>query len=406
MGPKNDQKSSGKAASTSALDDLAKKFTAGLSILGSSVAPPPALHLHEDIAKHYNISEGSSAGLVYCLTKALYNTGGFGSSKVAAASVQLTTKTAGAAAVEEATTSAGASKLISGLNDELFMDLDEDDQLFLVIASNDDIKCFKWLVQLVACEQVRSLSDMNVRNYFASAKIKVTSTKPIIKVLTYAASVMPSIMSSVSMRDAIYDNEFVTYHTSAASSPQLVYRAMEALGSSAEMIYAAEDIVAVKAAIETPWDLQSVKCLSTRCLAISDAVLKIFGSRPEIWYQGSRARASTPAAMMALWEEMFRQYKELMLSSDVIGRTTTIKQLFMECNSKIITAPKRAVVMQEEAVSKLEDVARVAVYKKAEDSIKESVPEEKVTALTDAALTNVGMAKKSTVPVATTSADQ
>jgi len=169
----------------------------------------------------------------------------------------------------------------------------------------------KWVMQLVACEQVRTLNDRNFESYFQSMDSQIVPYK-INEVISFLASRFPPITKMEGWRELLCTSSFVEYHTTACTTPALCVRADECLSFS---IYSENEMAAIRAACEDMTNMSLARNIPNKALVLAYAALDASSLLPSKWYMGQKAKDMFPPATYVKYMRLFK--KAISLDNDV-----------------------------------------------------------------------------------------
>jgi len=143
-----------------------------------------------------------------------------------------------------------------------------------------------WYIILVACTQVRELSDSNLQNFSQMCGAKPLPAR-VKSFLLYWASTQDLLIDSEAARVRFISNKFFEYHTTGSSTPTLCEEAIsEATGLG---MFDDAEILVVQIAREAIHDLDAARTIPSRTLVKVRAVHDAAGTLPDIWYMGQKA---------------------------------------------------------------------------------------------------------------------
>lgn len=165
-----------------------------------------------------------------------------------------------------------------------------------------------WYLILVACTQVRELTDSNLQNFSrmcGSAPIPAR-VKPF---LTYWASQQENLAESEEVRERFEDNKFFEYHTTGSSTPALCIQAIDESGDLG--LFNDLEIEKIHSADDERFDLEAARLIPSITLVKVSAVLEAAGTLPEVWYMGAKAREKFSgkkySALVKFIKEIFKR---------------------------------------------------------------------------------------------------
>jgi len=190
-----------------------------------------------------------------------------------------------------------------------------------VITSSTNAK--KWILDLVGAYQVRALSSDNIISYFQGAGIERINGSSLLSIIAPLSKIIPVIVVDNGARSRMSNIDWVRYHTSATSTPVLVQRAIDFVGNSIPNFWAANTITAVTNALNAPWDKGLADLIPKKAVAASHALLTALKQCPRDWYQGNKAKSTTPASTYAAWLSVASKLQELIVDQNAINNAVS-----------------------------------------------------------------------------------
>lgn len=190
-----------------------------------------------------------------------------------------------------------------------------------------------YLLDLSACHQIRELNAGNLAGYFAGINLHQIVGNLIARSLNYFSSKLPMIMKDAELRSIIPDLIFIKYHTSFASTPQLVKKMFDSVPELTASYVSEETKSLVNIAIENHWDLQAVYKIPLNVVMMTYCFLDVNDALPDNWYQGRRAFESIGSGQK--WKAIFRRIKSLRLLK-LISSTTNLTLLRFSISSNLL----------------------------------------------------------------------
>lgn len=194
----------------------------------------------------------------------------------------------------------------------------------------------QFVLDLVACYQVRDLKISNVVNYFKMAGMPSITGSFVHPVIVWFKDEVPSFLDNKAFPKS--DNPFIKYHTNYATTGTLVKRVIESLGDQAGNFFKDSTIDAVNAACENLSDAELNDSIPLDAVALTATYLEVNGVLPENWYQGNKAVAAMPISKLNAWKGIFKKYKEIASKSDTIDAAKTADELFTAAKGMITLA--------------------------------------------------------------------
>jgi len=193
--------------------------------------------------------------------------------------------------------------------------------------ADDADKAIYWLLDLVACHQVKPLKAANVANFFRMNSRIAINGREVMKVIDFAAVTLPNVMENAELFALLGENQFMVYHTAYSSSAKLAAEMMDAAPALANVFWSAATITAVTASAATLHDRALNMAIPQQVLLATYAYLEAFGKLPENWFQGEKARQSLPASKFNVYKAMFRRLREITANTDAIGAAQDVAAL-------------------------------------------------------------------------------
>lgn len=160
------------------------------------------------------------------------------------------------------------------------------------LVSSNFQQYLNWYLILVACTQVRELSDANLQNF-----AKMSGSKPlpprVKSFLIYWAAMQEPLYKDAGVQERFADNKFFEYHTTGSSTPGLCMRALDEVEELGVFEDAEKELIT--AAYYTPECIEFARMIPPVTLVKARAVLEACGNLPEIWYMGEKAKANFTA---------------------------------------------------------------------------------------------------------------
>lgn len=187
--------------------------------------------------------------------------------------------------------------------------------------------CPRWILELVAANQVRRLTNENVVSYFQSINVERVNGATILSLIIPLSSVIGKVVTNDALRAVLSPTDWIRYHTNATSTPILVQRAIEFIGTSIPGFWAPATLNAVTAAIAAPWNKQLSDAIPRKAVAATHAILTALRQCPKEWYQGNKAKTAMPASTYAAWILLAEKIQELTANEATIRAATTFANL-------------------------------------------------------------------------------
>jgi hypothetical protein len=165
-----------------------------------------------------------------------------------------------------------------------------------------------WYIILVACQQVRDLSQSNLDNFTRMCKAKTLPSRAVM-FISYWASTRDILASNVAIRERFVTNKFFEYHTTGSSSPALCSQAISEAGSLE--VFSADEKKVVEDAAKTPYDLESARKIPDITLVKARAIHEAAGTLPDVWYMGQKAADRYSGKKYSAIVKLLKRYFEL-----------------------------------------------------------------------------------------------
>jgi hypothetical protein len=163
-----------------------------------------------------------------------------------------------------------------------------------------------WYIVLIACTQVRELTDANLENFGKMCGGKTISSG-IRRFLHYWAYSQDRLVDNAAIRTRFIANTFFEYHTISCSTPDLCIKAInEAVTLN---VFSEEEVNTVNAAARNVSDLSAARRIADVTIVKARAVLESANMLPDTWYMGthalSRFSGRTYAGIVAIIRKIF-----------------------------------------------------------------------------------------------------
>jgi len=170
------------------------------------------------------------------------------------------------------------------------------------------IKIPRIILELVGAHQVGSLRDRNVESYFKMAQADI-SVEKIMKTIHFLSLLLPKIVENPLFQAKIKDTVWLTYHTAAASSQQLVNKFIEE--TKGLLTITPETKTLVAAALAEPWKIDVINKIPKRAIALTYVYLDATGQLPDKWFQGIKAFNAMATMDKVKFKAVFIKYSAL-----------------------------------------------------------------------------------------------
>ena len=184
-----------------------------------------------------------------------------------------------------------------------------------------------WLIDLVACHQIKPLDAANVEHFFAGLNATKVSANFILHVIRVAAGHMPKVMENPYLRDLVVDSDFIEYHTSAAATAKLVEKVMGELGPIRKLFISDRERDIVLEAVEDRWSRDAQSAIPMEVRGVTRAYLDTLKLLPDNWYQGAKVLNAIPLMKYRAWAAFFKKYAAFASSTSKIDSAGDMVQL-------------------------------------------------------------------------------
>jgi len=191
----------------------------------------------------------------------------------------------------------------------------------------DAPKAIYWLLDLVACHQVKPLKATNVANFFRMNSRVAVNGREIMKVLDYAAVALPRVMDDDALFDLLSENQFMTYHTAYSSSAKLAIEMIDAAPAITSVFFTQATRELVLASAVNSHDREANAAIPQQVLLATYAYLEAFNKLPENWFQGEKAKQALPASKFNIYKAIFRRLRELSANTEAIQAAADVAAL-------------------------------------------------------------------------------
>lgn len=185
----------------------------------------------------------------------------------------------------------------------------------------------QWIFDLCAADQIRKLSPDNVTNYYAGLGVDRVNGSAIISIISPLSTILARIRADAGAAGRLSNNDWMRYHTSATSTPQLVQKAIDFVGTSIPGFFSVATTAAVTAAIAEPWRKDLADAIPRKAVAATHAILTALRQCPRDWYQGNKAKDSFPSSIYAGWISIAAKLQDLIINQVAINASTTLAGL-------------------------------------------------------------------------------
>jgi hypothetical protein len=181
------------------------------------------------------------------------------------------------------------------------------------------------LLELSAANQVGRLNERNVVSYFAMQGAEL-SVNQIMKVINFTSSVLPKLIEINDFQESSKEVKWIEYHTSAASTPQLVRKCID--DTERLIKWSKDTLESVNNSIARPWDMRLVLRIKSKAIQITYCYLEASNTLPPgKWYQGEKEITKMPSSVRYSYGAAFKKYLELRTDVKAIVAAESIEGL-------------------------------------------------------------------------------
>jgi len=185
----------------------------------------------------------------------------------------------------------------------------------------------QWMYDLVACQQVKSLSLESIKSYFQSINLTSVKAKDIQKIITPISFILPKATADAALIARITANDFTKYHTTATSTPGLAQLMIDGSGVIGGAMISDPERNAVAVALATPHDKALADQISTKVVVLTHAYLKANKMLPDGWYQGDKAVSRFPPSTYSAAYKLFGRARDITAGATAIADAETEAEL-------------------------------------------------------------------------------
>lgn len=204
---------------------------------------------------------------------------------------------------------------------------DNEQRAYALMCSANVARGYGWLIDLIACYQVKAMKTKHIRSYFMAQDETKVDGSDIHHFILSVKATLPDIANDAVLLASLSQNDFMAYHLGYASTGAICQEMINFLGGLAIQVFSGPSIAAVTASANAPHS-RALNALIPNAVrlhgfAYGKALKKDFGD----WVQGEKARSRLPASM---YNSIFAMYAQISALSD---------------NSAIITAAPTTVAV-------------------------------------------------------------
>jgi len=144
----------------------------------------------------------------------------------------------------------------------------------------------KFFLSLISCHQVKPLKSDNVTNFCNSIGL-TTPPSNILRSLDFWAAMTPIIVTQSTFTELINQDLFLKYHTSACTTGNLCYMALES--SPFDGFFSSDEVNVIKEAYERPYDITVARKIPDIVIVKASIWLDITDRLPSTWYMAKKA---------------------------------------------------------------------------------------------------------------------
>jgi hypothetical protein len=184
-----------------------------------------------------------------------------------------------------------------------------------------------WIFDLVGANQIKTLKEGNVANYFMGQGNTRVNARPILNIIKGLSGMLPSIATNVTLSNM----DWVRYHTTATSTPGLLRRCYNEWPREVQRMVRDATRNTLAAAEAAPWNKTLADAIPRNFLVWAAIYLKVTRRYPDDWYQGNKALADQSALYIGNMTRFFNRIEEIRaeaadftLADDVAGAVALI----------------------------------------------------------------------------------
>jgi len=163
-----------------------------------------------------------------------------------------------------------------------------------------------WYILLVACHQVRAMTDSNIEKFAQYAKTKDLPDK-VITYLHYFASTQPILSEIPAVRARFQDSRFFQYHTTECQTAALCKKAQD--NDPGVGLFSKAEIQTIKDAHDATKSIRNARLIQDTTMIKAHCMLTVLQRRPEKWYMCNKviedAPAGTTTAMIKILKKAY-----------------------------------------------------------------------------------------------------
>jgi len=164
------------------------------------------------------------------------------------------------------------------------------------------------LLDLVGCQQVKSLETDNLDNYFKSFRCTTAPSKAVAFV-TYWGAVSPNLYDQEDFQPRIASSLFVKYHTNATTTPDLCKMALDCAPYAD--FFTTGETEAINAAYEDMTSMPLSRAIPDTAILKADIWLELMDRAPPKWYMRDKALKRFPALHYSLIKGALKRAREI-----------------------------------------------------------------------------------------------
>lgn len=164
------------------------------------------------------------------------------------------------------------------------------------------------LLDLIGCQQVKTLDADNLDNYFKSFRCTTAPSKALAFV-TYWAAVSPALYDQEGFQVRIASSLFVKYHTNATTTPDLCKMALNC--APYEGFFTEDETARVNAAYEDMTSIELSRLIPDTAILKADIWLELMDRAPPKWYMRDKALKRFPALHYSLVKGALKRAREI-----------------------------------------------------------------------------------------------
>jgi len=174
-----------------------------------------------------------------------------------------------------------------------------------------------WYILLVACHQVRAMTDGNIEKFSQYAN---TDTLPsrVTKYLDYFASTQPILSEMPQVRARFEDSRFFQYHTTECQTAGLCKKAQD--NDPGVGLFSDAEIRTIKEAHDATKSIRTARLIQDTTMIKAHCMLTVLGSRPDKWYMCNKVIEDAPAGTTTAMIKVLRKAYEIATDTSAVDK--------------------------------------------------------------------------------------